>query len=218
MEILVLSCDANEDTFYPFHHCMEKYWSNHPKITYKTETIKNPYYDTVCTNYPLSQWTKGVRETLDMIQDDTILIMMDDCFVRNPVDEDRISYACSHLTGNIAMFNFEKSFDPNDEITELHGFKKRKHGSSYEVSIMCGLWNKAKLKQVIAEDTNPWQVEFNQNNCGFDYYINSGDFIIDWGYKTWNHAGICKGKWCNEIIPFFTKEDIIMDFSKRGIV
>ena len=216
MKILVLSCDKNEDTFYPFYHCMEKYWENHPEVIYATETIENPYYKTICKDYPLEIWTRRIRETLKEIDDNDILIMIDDCFIRNKVDVKRINYARKHLKGNIAMFNFEKSFDADDIETTLKGFKKRKHNSPYEVSIMCGLWDKEKLIKVIEEDSNPWEVEGKQNNCNYDYYINSGDYIINWGYETFIFTGICKGKWCKNVVPFFEKEKIVIDYDKRG--
>lgn len=216
MKILVLSCDKNEDTFEPFYHCMEKYWKDHPEVIYATETIQNPYYKTIAKDYPLEIWTKRIRETLQEINDEQILIIVDDCFIRTHVDVDRIKYACDNLKGNIAMFNFEKSFDSNDEETNLKGFKKRRHGADYEVSIMCGLWNKEKLLNVIKEDSSPWEVEGKQNNCNYDYYINSGDYIIDWGYETFIFTGICKGKWCKNIVPFFEKEGIKIDYDRRG--
>lgn len=216
MKILVLSCDKNEDTFEPFKHCMEKYYPNHPEIIYTTETKENPYYKTICKNYPLEQWTKRIRETLKEIDDEQILIMIDDCFIRNKVDEERIKYASDNLKGNIAMFNFEKSFDSDDEETNLKGFKKRRHGSQYELSIMCGLWQKDKFINVLKDDSNPWDVEYKQDTKGYDYYINAGDYIIDWGYETFIFTGICKGKWCRNIIPFFEKEGIVIDYNKRG--
>ena len=216
MKILVLSCDKNEDTFEPFRHCMEKYWKNHPEVIYATETIQNPYYKTIAKNYPLNNWTTRIRETLKEIDDNQILVMIDDCFIRNQVDEDRINYAKDNLKGNIAMFNFEKSFDCNDKETGLKGFKKRKRNSAYEVSIMCGLWDKEKLINVLQGEFNPWEVEGNQNNCGYDYYINSGDYIIDWGYETYVFTGICKGKWCRNIVSFFEKEGIKVDYENRG--
>ena len=210
MKILVLSCDKNVDTFQGFYHCMEKYYPNHPEVIYATETVVNPYYKTICKNYPVEKWTKRIRETLAEIDDEKILLMIDDCFIRRPVDIDRLNYVSENLTGNIAMFNFEKSFDKGDMSCEFEGFKKRRHGSSYEVSLMCGLWNKEKLINVLSfADTNPWQVEFSQPNCGYDYYINSGDFIIDWGYHTtgvW--FGKRKGAWCQEAIDFFKSEGI----------
>jgi hypothetical protein len=216
MKIAVLSCDKNDEVFEAFHHCMEKYWPNHPEVIYFTETITNPYYKTIAIERPIEKWTKGLRQFLNQIDDNQILIMMDDCFIRKPVDVDRIQYASNCLSGNIACFNFELSFDRTDEESGLIGFKKRRHGSDYEVSLMCGLWDKEKLLNVISKDTSPWQVEFDQNNCGYDYYINSGNYIIDWGYRTWNPCNIFKGKWCRDIIPFFEAENIEVDYTKKG--
>ena len=218
MKILVLSCDKNEDTFEPFYHCMEKYWKNHPEIIYTTETIKNPYYKTINHNEPLEKWTKRIRKTLKEIDDSQILIMIDDCFIREQVDTKRIDYVKRHLKGNIACFNFEKAFDNTDIETPVKGFKKRQHGASYEVSIMCGLWDKEKLIKVLEEDSNPWEVEGIQDNKGFDFYINSGDFIINWGYEPFVPTGLFKGKWCKNIVPFFEKEGIKVNYSKRGFV
>ena len=216
MVVLVLSCDKNDDLFEPFHHCIEKYWENHPEIIYATETIKNPYYKTINVDYPLEQWTKRIRETLKQIDDNVILTIMDDEFIRKPVDTERIDYLQKQLKGNIAAFYFEKSFDKNDEETNIKGMKKRKHGSNYEVCINCGIWDKDKLIDVLSRDSDPWDVELNQDNRGYDYYINSEDYIIDWGYITWQYTGVCKGKWCRNMIPFFEKEGIVVDYNKRG--
>ena len=218
MKILVCSCDKDDDTFDAFHHCMEKYWKNHPEIIYATETIQNPYYKTISKNYPLEMWTKRIRETLQEIDDDKIILMIDDLFIRKNVDTKRIKYVESVLKGNIAMFNFEKQFDNTDEECEYIGFKKRKNGSLYQVSIMCGMWQKDKLMKVLETDSDPWTVEYTQDNKGFDYYINSDNFIINWGYENWKPAGITKGKWNREVIPFFEKEGIHIDYEKRGFV
>lgn len=218
MVIVVCSCDKNKDLFYPFYHCIEKYYFNHPKIIYVTETIKNPYYETINKNYPLEKWTKRIRETLKEIPDNEILLMIDDIFIRNPVDTKRIDYARANLKGNIAMFNFEKVFNPEDKESGLDGFKIRKKGSDYELSIMCGLWNKEKLIHVLEKDSDPWSVEYNQDTKGYDYYINSGDYIIDWGYKTFKPVGVVKGKWAREIVDFFKKEGIEIDYEKRGFI
>lgn len=218
MVIVVCSCDKDEDLFYPFYHCMEKYYPNHPKIIYATETIKNPYYETINKNYPLEQWTRRIRETLKEIPDNEILLMIDDIFIRKPVDTKRIDYARANLKGNIACFNFEKVFNPEDKESGLNGWKIRQKGSEYELSIMCGLWNKEKLIHILEKDSDPWSVEYNQDTKGYDYLINSEDYIIDWGYKTFNPVGVVKGKWAREIVDFFKKEGIEIDYEKRGFI
>lgn len=216
MTILVLSCDKNQDIFDAFHRCMEKYYPTHPEIIYATETIQNPYYKTINKNYPLNLWTKRIRETLNEIDDNQILIMIDDFFIRKHVDTLKIEYLSTQLKGNIANFGFEKSFDANDEETDVIGMKKRQHGSSYEVAINCGLWDKEKLIDVLSRNSDPWDVEINQDNRGYDYYINGGDYIIDWGYETWIPTGLFKGRWCKNIIPFFESEGIKVNYDKRG--
>ena len=216
MKILVLSCDKNEDIFDAFHHCIEKYYPTHPEIIYAMETKQNPYYRTICKNYPLEQWTKRIRETLKEIDDEQILLIMDDFFIRQPVDTERIKYLSTQLKGNIATFCFEKSYDVNDEETDVIGMKKRQHGAEYEVAINCGLWQKDKLMDILKGEYTPWQVEYNRDNCGYDYYINSGEYIIDWGYVTWIPTGLFKGRWCKNIIPFFEKEDIKIDYERRN--
>lgn len=218
MVIVVCSCDKDKDLFYPFYHCMEKYYPNHPKIIYATEAIKNPYYETINKNYPLEQWTRRIRETLKEIPDNEILLMIDDIFIRRPVDTKRIDYARANLKGNIAMFNFEKVFNPEDKESGLNGWKIRKKGSEYELSLMCGLWNKEKLIHVLEKDSDPWSVEYNQDTKGYDYLINSGDYIIDWGYITFQPVGVVKGKWAREIVDFFKKEGIEIDYEKRGFI
>ena len=218
MKILVCSCDKNEDIWYPFKHCIEKYYPNHPEIIYTTETKQNSFYKTICKNYPLEKWTKRIRETLKEIDDNQILLMIDDIFIREPVDTERIDYARANLKGNIACFNFEKVFNPNDEESGLKGFKIRQKGSEYELSLMCGLWDRDKLIDVLSDDSNPWDVEYKQNTKGYDYLINSGDYIIDWGYKTFNYVGLYKGKWARKVVDFFKKEGIEIDYEQRGFV
>lgn len=215
MVIVVTSCDKNKDTFYAFNHCIEKYWKNHPKIIYITETIKNPYYETINVNLPVELWTKRIREALKQIKDTKILLMADDLFIRNYVDEKRLLQAEKLVKGNIALVNLEKCFNEADkEVCE--GFKMRTKGSPYELSLMCGIWNKNKLLKVLEKDTNCWDIEEAQDTKGYDYLINGGDFIIDFGYVAFKHCGLKRGKWCKEIIPFFEKEGLKVNYDKRG--
>lgn len=216
MKILVLSCDKNEDLFTPFYLCMEKYWKDHPEIIYSTETIKNPYYKTICVDIPLELWTKRIRKVLDQINDDKILLIMDDCFIRQPVDKERINYVEDNLKGNIAMFNFEKSFDDGDIPSKYDRFKIKNPNGIAIPSIMCAMWQKDKLKTVLNITCKPWEIERLNIAHNFEYYINSGDYIIDYGYMFPNKFGVYQGMWCRELVEFFKKEGIDIDYSKRS--
>ena len=218
MKIIVLSCSKNKELFYPFWWCMQRYYPEHPEVIYFTDGVINPFYKTIAVKNELETWTKGFREFLNQIDDEQVLLMIDDCFIRRPVDLVRIKYASNWLRGNVACMNFEKSWDEEDEETELIGWKKRKHGSSFEASLLCGLWQKEKLLKVVERDCSPWEIEENQDNCGFDYYINSHDYIIDWGYRTFQPCGVVKGKWTRECQEFLDGIGIKVDYSKKGFV
>lgn len=216
MKMMVFSCDKCQDTFEAFHILVEKYYPNHPEIIYITETIKNPYYKTICKNYPYEMWTKKIREALAEVDDDIILLMNDDNFIRGPVDVERIKYCEKNLKGNIAMFNFEKSFDSKDEPSQYKGFKKKNLKGIAVNSLMCGLWQKDKLMTVLNITSLPWEVERLNIAYDFEYYINSGEFIIDLGYKFQQPFSLTRGKWAREVVPFFEKEGIKIDYSIRG--
>lgn len=216
MKILVTSCDKNEDIFEAFYRCIEKYWKNHPEIIYATETIKNPYYRTICKEYPLEKWTKRIRETIEEIDDNIILVINDDCFIVEEVDKEKIEYLCNNLKGNIAAINMETSWDSKDEKTDIIDVKKRRKGSAYELSLLCGLWQKEKLLKVLEEDEDPWSVEYKQDTKGFDFYIIDKKPAINWGSKPFLPMGLVKGKWTRNIVSFFEKEGIEIDYGKRG--
>lgn len=215
MVIVVSSCDKNEDIFYAFYHCMEKYWKEHPEIIYVTETVKNPYYKTINKNYPIELWTKRMREALEEIEDKHVLLMADDLFIREKVDTKRLKEADKLVKDNVALVNLEKCFNENDKEV-APGFKMRTKGSAYELSLMCGIWDREKLIHVLEKDIDCWSIEYGQDTKGYDYLINGGDFIINFGYEYMKHCGLKKGKWCREVIPFFEKENIDIDYMKRG--
>ena len=81
---------------------------------------------------------------------------------------------------------------------------------------MCGMWQKKALLDALNITCQPWEIERLNIALDYEYYINSGDYIIDWGYVTWIPTGVFKGRWCRNIIPFFEKEGIKIDYNERG--
>lgn len=217
MKILVLSCDKNTDLFPLFHHCIEKYWPNHPEVIYSTETVENPFYKTICKNYPLEQWTKRVRECVEEIDDKHILIMCDDLFIRQEVTHD-IEHLCNYLHDDIASINLEKSFDSKDIPVNSFLMMRTPEGK-YKNSCLCSLWNKDRLLDVLAIDASPWEME--QLNDGHDFvYLILKDYFIEWEDPTthWRWGLVRKGQWRREAKTFFDAEGIEVDYSIRGFI
>jgi len=211
MKILVASCDKNSDLFDAFYYCIEKYWPNHPEIVYSTETIVNSHYKTICNNLPVDKWTKRIRETLKKIDDKHIILMCDDCFIRSKVDNDLLE---KYLTDKVAFINYEKSFDNNDILIN-EDIKKRPLKGNYKISLMCGLWDKNKLIDLLDYDASPWEFELNNYTKNYDYLI-STKYVIDFGhYQMGDLWGLWRGQWMRELESFFNKEGISIDYSRR---
>ena len=214
-KIVIMSCDKNNDLWLPFHLCMEKYWKDHPEIIYSTETLTNQYYKTITLDYPISQWTKRVYDTIKDLECDNILLMVDDLFIRQPVDNELINKLDSCVGGLIGALNFEKQFDPND--TQLNNMLcLRNPKGKWKTSVMCQLWNKKALLDIFNCEKDPWTFESDNNSKDYIFLISKYGNFINWGYGDRKWFGIRKGKWCYECKEFFDKENIEIDYSIRG--
>jgi len=223
MKILVISCDKYNDLFGPFHYCMEKYWPNHPEIIYVTESVKNPYYRTECLK---AEWTVRVKNAAEKIDDDFILMMCDDVFIREPVNEKRIYYIldslkevkdftnCSFISGVKPRPDLE--IKPVEGLEDI-GYKPR---DNYFNTVNCTLWKKDKLLKCLdGPPINVDKFEWDKTRFHGKYFTSMNqNWPIHWGRENnKGHVAITRGKWAQECVDFFNKENYKIDFTKRGI-
>ena len=218
-KIVVASCDKSEDLFEPFHAIMEKYWPEHPEIIYSTETVINPYYRTICKNYPLSSWTRRIKDTIDELDCDYILLMCDDLFIRSKVDSNSVKNLEKYLVNNVAGINLEASFDKNDIALDNLVMKRSKDGK-WKISVLCYLYNKSILSEIFDRDCSPWEIENLEKEFPYEYLVLRKENILKWrDPKTnWRWGLVRKGKWKLEAKSFFDKEGINIDYNKRGFI
>ena len=215
--ILVMSCDKNKDLWKPFYLCMEKYWKDHPEIIYCTETTENPYYKTICKNYDINKWTRRVYECVKEINTKHILLMVDDLFIRDYVDNDFIWLLKDYVKDNYASLNFEFCFDDKD-ITFSKYMLVRNSFGKFKLSCMCQMWQKRAMLKLFDCDKDPWKFEKDNNALNYQFLISKNGDFINWGKRkdTWIW-GVVKGKWTHECKEFFDKEGINdINYEERG--
>jgi len=216
MKILVMSCDKNNDLWEPFYHCIEKYWPNHPEIIYSTETLNNPYYKTICLNYTIEKWTKRARETVEKIDDKYILLMCDDIFITNYVDESNIESLINYIDNDTASINLHIcSKSDNKKVNNLINIRN-KHNCL--TSVMCGIWNKSNLIKIFSIDRTPWELEESSNDYNnYKFFIVNKSNIINFGYnKKGDLFGVFMGKWIRKTVNFLLNDGCNIDTSIRG--
>lgn len=213
--LVILSCDSYSDIWDTFFKLKDKYWKDCTYETYLlTETKKCDYCNTINVDLPIELWTSRIRKSLEQIKTDYVLLMIDDFFIRNKVNQERIDYILDNFSDNTAFFNFEQEYDTNNIECGLNGFKKRINGIC-KISCQAGIWDRKKLINLLNVSCTPWEWERLNIALDYDYYINSSDLIIDYGFKVGDFS-LVGGKWSKEIIPFFEKEKISIDLTKRG--
>lgn len=209
MKILVSSCDSYEVCWKPFFTLLDKYYPEHPEVYLVCETKKCEYCKTINVNSDC--WSVRVRKALEEIDDEQVLFMLDDFFIRNKVDSDRINLAVSILENddNVAVVNFEKDYRMSVRLND--NWNQQFDNQVYLCSTQPSVWNKKALLSFLQDDINPWEFETRKISSSYKFLINNKDFIIDIGYGHQPLSvgwGITRGKVAKELLHFLASEDI----------
>ena len=217
--VVVLSCDKNEELWPIFKHCLDKYWPSHPNTYLLTETIESPDIKTINIDYPISQWSRRIRESLELVPENKVVFICDDCFLDKPVNVEKLEKCFDMLSlDNTASINFELLVDYRDIECPFEGFKLKSYESAYVVSFLCGIWNKDKLISLLSDkDIDPWTLEVEQNHKNYQYYQTVDDKILSWFRDgSGENAAVRHGRWMHGVEDFLKKENIEVDYQKKG--
>lgn len=234
--IVVNSCDSYEDLWYPFFTLLKKYWKPlNERIVLNTES-KNYQFDGLNIEcfHPSSKnspYGKRMLEVLEKISTPYVLMLLDDFFLRKPVDINQIYSIINWMDKdeNIAYFNCDNTpvYYEEWEKDKYPGYHRIPYGNIYTLNMQAAIWRTSKLKKywsVNSEgDISPWEWELYTNliaasNYNDKFYCVSkyGNVFYDYAYN-YNGMGVYRGKWVkNDVVPFFKNEGITVDYSKRG--
>ena len=237
--ILVNTCDKFEDCWNPFFKLLSVYWPDCQGKLYLNTEYKDYSYPGLniksikgCNGKKIkgkfATWSQCLRWALETIDDDIVLYMQEDYFLRDRVKNDIVedfvvfmeehpAVKCLHLTlGAVTNEAPEKSEYPNLKIVQS------KYGQ--RVSCQAALWRKDELLSLIRDDENAWEFEEfgSQRSAIMDHrYLvvdNSWVKMDEFEIIPYIFTGIIKGRWYEPVVPLFKANDIEIDYSKRGFV
>ena len=221
--IVATSCDAyTDDCARPFRTLVDRYWDVNMRIYWVCETKKPEGFARATVDEPC--WTKRVRKALEKVEEEFVVFMCDDFFIRSEVNVKRIAYCVSLLQEypNIACFNTELAYRHvyTDKYfgKTISGFGLQHKRQIYNFSCQPSVWRKSALIDCLSVlDGSAWEWELTQEDTGYDFFLNTGSKIIDVGYEYGRPFGIARGKWVmSDMVPLNEKERLEIDFSKRG--
>lgn len=208
--IVVLSCDKYNSTWPAFFGLLNRYYSNHPKTYLITETKKCSLADETI-NIDSDIWSERIREGLKQVQENYVLIMLDDFFLRAKVDEDRIK--AIKFKNNDIVYNFEKKYR---ECQDNNEWALQFQNQMYLNSCQPSLWDKERLINSLSKNQNPWEWEMTIVNSEYNYYLNNGSTIMDIGMGVYPW-GITKGQITRECQTALNTEGFPISISSKKL-
>lgn len=229
--MLVNSCDAYSDTWYPLFKILNEEWQDRPyDIILNTESKKFDYGNMNIRTLSLfkegekDRWGKRLIETLKRIDTPYVLMYLDDFFVKSPVNQSFLDKCIENLDKNedVAVFSLMPTRGENIADNRFEGFERRPQDGEYRLNCQAAIWRKDILIKLIRPHENPWQWEILGNprsrfvKEGFYSLIDGYPPPFDYDLKGW--TGLVRGKWVRTVVePIFAKHGIEIDLEKRGV-
>lgn len=228
--VLISSCDAYEDLWYPFFLLLKKNWPSiaEKPILLNTETKSFSFPGLNIKTLSLYEksddvtWSKRLADHLKYIKTPFVLFLLDDFFIESPVDETRLELCCKWMCEdrNIANFMLVPTLWENTLDDTYYGFEKRKRISPFRVSCQAGLWRTRKLLSLLRYHENPWEFETFasiRSRLYMDkFYVASESLPSIFTYDWYAGGAVHRGKWTLHAKKILEKNNIKIDHSLRG--
>jgi hypothetical protein len=233
--VFVNSTDSYSDCWEPLFKLFKKFWGDYQgKIYLNTEEKDYSYpgltiIPTKVAKFKdknLLTWSECLLYAFDQIEEDVILYIQEDYFLKDHVNHEKMSELVDLvLKHQITYLNISDSgnhgpFKPsviNENIWEVD------QNDKYRISTQASLWNVKKMRGYVRKHENPWHFEYYGNirarrRKDLFYAVNRENYNR---HKNpifpYDATGIVARKWMKEVVlDLFQENNIEMDFEKRG--
>jgi len=235
--LIVASCDGFSDCWEPFFSLLHKYWPNcsYP-IILGTQSKAFAYPGLAIVSSQIMKhrftgelsWSERLLFCLELVESEFVLVMLDDYFISGRVDNEIIERCVqvmrenrySHIT--LTEHGLARPARACDNPLLL----KIESRAKYRVSTAPALWRVDSLRSYLRLNENIWQFEVFGSRRSWrreDTFFalnpaalsNGAEGAIPY-FRSHYNSGIVRGKWQQEIKPFFEAHGITIDYSKRG--
>jgi hypothetical protein len=235
--IFVNTTDSFEDCWTPFFSLFKNYWPGYKgRILLNTEskTFSFPGLDIVSVRNAgttigaeRSPWSECLIRALDSLDEEIVLYLQEDYFLRDRVDEKVVDgfvglmrehpeIRCIHLTDQGVL--------STGEPPPLPGLCRAVPSQHYLVSCQAALWRRQTLRSLLRRRENAWEFEeFGSRRAALEDYA---FFAVDpaqvrlgrYEIIPYIFTGIIRGRWNEKVVPLFEAHGIQVDYSRRGFV
>lgn len=217
--IVVSSCDAYSDAWYPFFTLFFKYWSDCPFSMYLISDRKK-YLDSRVNVLQIEdkKWASNMLEALGSIKTPYILYMQEDYFLKSRVDTKKILWYVEKMSEwDAGYLRLMPSPKPDRVFEADHSFGVISTGSPYRVSLQAAIWSVETLKKILRPGESGWDMEkkgSERSGVLSELFLSSYKPVLDYYAPT----AIKKGRWMPGALWLCKKEGIVVDVSVRPTI
>ena len=231
--ILVNTTDSFEDCWFPFFTLFKKFWPEYTgKIYLNTETkvyvheglnIISIQNNIISPNNKIT-WSECFMRALDVIEEDVILYMQEDYFLKDFVKNDVFENFVKLITENsdIDCIHLTDQGSPSDKMSEHPNLYTIPKIHQDRISCQAALWKKEILKQYPRKYETAWNFEWWGSKRAA--ILNHNFYVVDNNCVKLNtfeiipylFTAVVGGRWLKEVVPLCVDHNINIDYSKRG--
>ncbi len=223
--ILIPSCDNYSDAWEPFFKLFFEYW---PEVRYPIYLLSNNMehkHDRVISKRigPDIDWSTNLRAALSQIKESHILIILEDYFLTDVVDDPSIEKLfCFQCERDIGYLRLYPCPGPQWISGSVAGYDVGviDKGVPYRASLQAAIWRKSVLEELLREGESAWQFEADgtrrSNDIVAPFFSVAGDASRKLPLKYLCTAIVGK-YWTKEAVSFCSMHSIPLDLQRRRI-
>ena len=231
--IFINTTDSFEDCWIPFFTLFKKYWPDYKGLIYlNTETKKFTFpglhiislqNNKLTPNAPIT-WSECLIRALKIIDSDLILYMQEDYFLKDEVENDIVERYVKLLQDNkdVHCIHLTDQGSPAEKPSDFEKLWHIPQKDHDRISCQAALWRKDVLLQYVREYETAWNFEcWGSKRAAI---LKHNFYVVDKQWVRLNHfeiipyifTGVIGGRWYKEIINLLERNNILIDYSKRG--
>lgn len=222
--LIVSSCDRCSDLWLPFFTLIKKYWPGFDRKVFLCTDSKSFTFEDFNIICPLrmlpgSTWSENLMALLEIIEEDIVLFMLDDFWLKTPVNVDRLQKYEKIMmdNANIGFICLIFQIDPSQDnpiSNEYSDFVVYGKNTPYRVTTQAGLWRKDYLMSLLRRHESAWWFEMfgskrSRKSKFKSYVVRDSVFSYDDG------GVLFRGNYVSEYIKYFVDKGIIINPQRR---
>jgi hypothetical protein len=221
--ILVVSCDAYQDVWYPFFQLFFKHWPDCPMPVHLVSN-QHTYPDDRVQGILVGEdidYSSNLIKAVEQIDQEWLIFWVDDRPPAEPVDTARLLQLIQAAQTQDAGYCRLLASNPPTLMATTEAIGELPKGSRYRVSMTVALWKKSTLLKVLKSGENAWDIE---KRGGVDRANTIDDKFYAMPLWARQHPPlkdvhlIAKGQIIRSAIPVLAQEGTLHHLQGRSVV